>query len=120
MGMELKPMASSETAWCWYAMDFSEGHEETGSLEQLAVRFKTKETADSFKAKFEECQANIGQTPVKAPASGIKVESTTASVVVQQKEDADDADDADRDEDYEEYEDEEDDYGETVMFHNSR
>ena len=23
--MELKPLASSETAWCWYAMDFSEG-----------------------------------------------------------------------------------------------
>jgi E3 SUMO-protein ligase RanBP2 len=37
--MELKPLASSETAWCWYAMDFSEGSEATGSLEQLAVRY---------------------------------------------------------------------------------
>ena len=36
--MELKPLASSEKAWCWYAMDFSEGCEEEGSLEQLAVR----------------------------------------------------------------------------------
>merc|ERR1711892_1044007 len=59
--MELSPLASSETAWCWYAMDFSEGHEESGSLEHLAVRFKHKNAADEFKEKFEKCQAEIGE-----------------------------------------------------------
>lgn len=28
-------------------------------MEQLAVRFKTKEMAESFKKKFEECQQNL-------------------------------------------------------------
>lgn len=28
-------------------------------MEQLAVRFKTKEMADCFKKKFEECQQNL-------------------------------------------------------------
>lgn len=28
-------------------------------MEQLAVRFKTKEMADGFKKKFEECQQNL-------------------------------------------------------------
>lgn len=28
-------------------------------MEQLAVRFKTKEMADCFKEKFEECQQNL-------------------------------------------------------------
>lgn len=35
--MALQPLASSETAWCWFAMDYSEGCED-GSLEKLAVR----------------------------------------------------------------------------------
>ena len=100
--MELKPLSGSETAWCWYAMDFSEGHEETGSLEHLAVRFKNKDTAENFKAKFEECQANIGQA--------VATEQTTL-------EDSGQA----GDEDYEDYEDEEeyDENSETIMFHNT-
>ena len=99
--MELKPLSGSETAWCWYAMDFSEGHEDTGSLEHLAVRFKTKDTAENFKAKFEECQNNIGQ----AVATG---ETATE-------------DGEGGDEDYEDYEDEEeyDENSETIMFHNT-
>lgn len=28
-------------------------------MEQLAVRFKTKEMTESFKKKFEECQQNL-------------------------------------------------------------
>ena len=107
--MELKPLSNSETAWCWYAMDFSEGHEETGSMEQLAVRFKGKETAEEFKSKFEECQENIGQavsSPNTLPAGG-----ETVSEEVEDKEGDDE----------EEYEDEEEDYdnGETIMFHNN-
>ena len=65
--MELRPLAGSEAAWCWHAMDFSEWPwtEESGTLEHLAVRFKTKETADKFKAKFEECQSNLGRADVQ-------------------------------------------------------
>ena len=54
--MELKPLASSETAWCWYAMDFSEGHEVEGSLEHLAVRFKT---VDAAQADVETVQVPV-------------------------------------------------------------
>ena len=101
--MELKPLASSETAWCWYAMDFSEGHEESGSLEHLAVRFKTKETAENFKAMFEECQANVGQE-----VTDVAKETPTE-------------DGEERDDDYEDYEDEEeyDENSETIMFHST-
>jgi len=89
-------------------MDFSEGHEETGSMEQLAVRFKGKDTAEEFKAKFEECQENIGQavTPAKTMEAG----GETVSEEVEDKEG----------EYEEEYEEEEDyDNGETIMFHNN-
>merc|ERR1712048_1362584 len=105
--MELKPLSNSETAWCWYAMDFSEGHEETGSMEQLAVRFKGKDTAEEFKSKFEECQDNIGNSTLEAHGE-------TVSEEVEDKE-------GDDDEEYEEEEDEEEDYdnGETIMFHNN-
>lgn len=102
--MELKPLASSETAWCWYAMDFSEGHEESGSLEHLAVRFKHKNAADEFKEKFEKCQEEIGE-----------VVSETVVVPEANVEEAAEQ----GDEDYEGYEDEEDydENGETIMFH---
>jgi len=102
--MELKPLASSETAWCWYAMDFSEGHEESGSLEHLAVRFKHKDVAEDFKEKFEKCQSEIGEV----------VSETVVVPSASVEETAEEGD-----EDYEGYEDEEDydENGETIMFH---
>jgi len=110
--MELKPLASSETAWCWYAMDFSEGHEAEGSLEHLAVRFKTKEQATDFKAQFEACQSGS----VTAPKQGGT--AVTESLL----EEAAAAPSSQDQEDYERDEEEEDEYdeaGETVMFHQS-
>ena len=107
--MELKPLSNSETAWCWYAMDFSDGNEETGSMEQLAVRFKGKDTAEEFKSKFEECQENIGKavTPSKTMEAG----GETVSEELEDKE---------GDDEEEEYEDEEDyDGGDTIMFHSN-
>ena len=106
--MELKPLSNSETAWCWYAMDFSEGHEETGSMEQLAVRFKGKDTAEEFKAKFEECQENIGQT--LTPAEPVEAGGETVSEELEDRE-GDDEEEYDEEEDY--------DNGETIMFHNT-
>ena len=112
--MELKPLANSETSWCWFAMDFSEGHEETGSMEQLAVRFKGKETAVAFKAKFEECQENVG----KAAAASVKSRVLNEETVSEQAEDNEG--DEEECEEEEEYVDEEEyDNGETTMFHNN-
>ena len=52
-GQKLSPMATSDTAWCWYAQDFSEDSQ--GSTQQLAARFKTPEIAKVFKDMFEKC-----------------------------------------------------------------
>ncbi|XP_010781780.1 E3 SUMO-protein ligase RanBP2 isoform X2 [Notothenia coriiceps] len=52
--MKLEPMKGAEKAWVWSAMDFSEAVE--GSIEQLAVRFKLQDTADTFKRVFDEAK----------------------------------------------------------------
>lgn len=54
--MELKPLNVSNNALVWTASDYADGE---AKVEQLAVRFKTKEMTESFKKKFEECQQNI-------------------------------------------------------------
>ncbi|KAM4867223.1 ranBP2-like and GRIP domain-containing protein 4 isoform 2-T2 [Thomomys bottae] len=54
--MELKPLNVSNNALVWTASDYADGE---AKIEQLAVRFKTKEMADCFKKKFEECQQNL-------------------------------------------------------------
>merc|ERR1712096_83279 len=55
---ELKPLSSSETALCWYAVDYAEGEPKT---EQLAVKFKLVETKSDFKAVFEAAQEEMRQ-----------------------------------------------------------
>ena len=62
--MKLQPNAGSDRSWVWSTMaDFSEGE---CKAEQLAVRFKSEDTAKLFKEKFEECQGMLtNQTPVK-------------------------------------------------------
>merc|ERR1711971_654575 len=97
--MELKPLASSETAWCWYAMDFSEGHEVEGSLEHLAVRFKTADAAQEFKQVFKACQENKTTAIVNEVVNDATVDERAE----------------------EEYGEEDEDYeaGETIMFHQS-
>ncbi|XP_028289444.1 ranBP2-like and GRIP domain-containing protein 3 isoform X2 [Parambassis ranga] len=57
--MELKPMNTSANALVWTATDYSDGD---GAVEQLAVKFKTPEIAESFKKTFCECQSRLGQT----------------------------------------------------------
>uniref|UniRef100_A0A8C6Y8M0 E3 SUMO-protein ligase RanBP2 n=1 Tax=Naja naja TaxID=35670 RepID=A0A8C6Y8M0_NAJNA len=51
--IDLKPLNSSNNAMVWTATDYADGE---AKVEQLAVRFKTQELADTFKKKFEECQ----------------------------------------------------------------
>jgi hypothetical protein len=65
--MVLNRMSTSNNAWTWFAMDFSQGEM---LPEQFAVRFNTDEPAMAFKNKFVECQATLEQpaTTVNAPA----------------------------------------------------
>ena len=107
--MELKPLASSETAWCWYAMDFSEGHEAEGSLEHLAVRFKTADTAQEFKKVFEECQAGKTATASTTNSSATSAVTERAPVQPDPRDEEEEEDYGEEDEDYE--------AGETIMFH---
>ncbi|XP_053733056.1 E3 SUMO-protein ligase RanBP2 isoform X1 [Synchiropus splendidus] len=62
--MNLQPLAGSEKAWTWTANDFSDGD---AVLEHLAAKFKTKELAEEFKQKFEECQALLLDIPLQTP-----------------------------------------------------
>ncbi|XP_042282968.1 ranBP2-like and GRIP domain-containing protein 3 [Thunnus maccoyii] len=52
--MKLEPMKGAEKAWVWSALDFAEAGE--GNIEQLAVRFKLLDTANTFKQVFEEAK----------------------------------------------------------------
>ncbi|XP_053192197.1 E3 SUMO-protein ligase RanBP2-like [Scomber japonicus] len=54
MAMKLEPMKGAEKAWVWSALDFAEVSE--GNIEQLAVRFKLQDTANTFKQVFEEAK----------------------------------------------------------------
>ncbi|KAM3862244.1 E3 SUMO-protein ligase RanBP2 [Diretmus argenteus] len=52
--MKMEPMKGAEKAWVWSALDFAEGKE--GKVEQLAVRFKLQDVANTFKEVFEEAK----------------------------------------------------------------
>ncbi|XP_021361373.1 E3 SUMO-protein ligase RanBP2-like isoform X2 [Mizuhopecten yessoensis] len=69
--MKLVPMANSDRAWCWTAMDYAEGELKT---ERLAVRFKSPDQANLFKETFEECQKKIQKQEQKPPSSSITAE----------------------------------------------
>ncbi|CAI5771997.1 SUMO-protein ligase 2-like isoform X2 [Podarcis lilfordi] len=56
--MDLKPLNTSNNAMVWTATDYADGE---AKIEQLAVRFKSQELADSFKRKFEECQQSLSE-----------------------------------------------------------
>ena len=52
--MTLKPGKGSDKSWVWSTVaDLSD---EAGKTEHFAAKFKTRETAEAFKAKFEEMQ----------------------------------------------------------------
>uniref|UniRef100_A0A669BBF6 E3 SUMO-protein ligase RanBP2 n=1 Tax=Oreochromis niloticus TaxID=8128 RepID=A0A669BBF6_ORENI len=65
--MKLEPMKGAEKAWVWSAMDFAEEGE--GKLEQLAVRFKLQETANTFKQVFEEAKDAQGKKELMTPVT---------------------------------------------------
>ena len=60
--MKLTPMSSSDKAWCWNAMDYSEGEMKR---EQLAAKFKNSDIAARFKEVFEDCLVEIAAAEKK-------------------------------------------------------
>ncbi|KAM4730719.1 E3 SUMO-protein ligase RanBP2 [Anableps anableps] len=65
--MRLEPMKGAEKAWVWSALDFAEEGE--GKVEQLAVRFKTQETANTFKQVFEEAKVAQEKSELMTPVT---------------------------------------------------
>ncbi|XP_040912885.1 RANBP2-like and GRIP domain-containing protein 5/6 isoform X2 [Toxotes jaculatrix] len=65
--MKLEPMKGAEKAWVWSAMDFAEVGE--GNIEQLAVRFKLQDTANTFKRVFEEAKVAQGKEEFMTPVT---------------------------------------------------
>ena len=77
--MTLRPLATSDRAWCWFAHDFAEddgGGE--GVLEHLAVKFKTPEIAATFKDVFEDSVKQCLNASVDVDVSDVP-DSTTKS-----------------------------------------
>ncbi|XP_066562087.1 E3 SUMO-protein ligase RanBP2 [Amia ocellicauda] len=64
--MKLEPMKGAERAWIWSAFDFTEGE---GRVEQLAVRFKLQEVANSFKEIFDEAKNAQEKEALVTPVS---------------------------------------------------
>ncbi|XP_051783166.1 E3 SUMO-protein ligase RanBP2 isoform X2 [Erpetoichthys calabaricus] len=64
--MKLEPMKGTERAWVWSALDFSESD---GKVEQLAVRFKQQEVANSFKEIFDEAKTAQEKDSLITPMS---------------------------------------------------
>ena len=64
---ELKPMKNTNgKAWVWYADDFTEEGEVEHS--QFAIKFKTVEIADKFKASFDKAKTGEGEV-IEAPTT---------------------------------------------------
>nr|XP_002663326.2 E3 SUMO-protein ligase RanBP2 isoform X3 [Danio rerio] len=57
-GITLTHMNSSANALVWTATDYAEGD---GKVEQLAVKFKSADLAQSFRRVFEDCQRCVSQ-----------------------------------------------------------
>uniref|UniRef100_A0A4W3JFK7 E3 SUMO-protein ligase RanBP2 n=1 Tax=Callorhinchus milii TaxID=7868 RepID=A0A4W3JFK7_CALMI len=80
--LKIEPMKGTEKAWIWSALDFADG---AAKMEQLAVRFKQQEIANSFKDVFEEAKqaqeketlvmplSSRENTPRESPCSNIAV-----------------------------------------------
>merc|ERR1712055_361107 len=88
-----------------------EGHEAEGSLEHLAVRFKTADTAQEFKKVFEECQAGKTATAFTSNSSATSAVTERAPVQPDPRDEEEEEEYGEEDEDYE--------AGETIMFHQS-
>lgn len=54
--LHMSPMENSTKAYCWIGMNYAETSAEP---EQLAIRFKNEDLANSFKTRIEDCQSKM-------------------------------------------------------------
>lgn len=52
----MTPMNNSPKAFCWVGVNYAEG---SGEAEQLAIRFKNEDLANTFKNKVDDCIAKL-------------------------------------------------------------
>jgi hypothetical protein len=55
----LKPLSTSDRAWCWGALKYAEENEPR--VEELSIRFKLPETAKEFRDKLNECIEQVAK-----------------------------------------------------------
>ncbi len=56
--IELAANAGSDRSWVWSCFDFADGELEE---KVFALRFSNSEVAEEFKAKYQECQAEMAR-----------------------------------------------------------
>lgn len=108
--LSFKPLATSETSYCWVAEDFAENE---AKVEQFAVKFKSIDLARQFIEKIEECQEELrnmpppseDKTPVQCSDEGKDNNSASGTSKQKDTSEVDDKDDDDEEED-----DDDDDY----------
>jgi len=76
----MQPNAGSDRSWVWSAFDFAEGE----LVETVfAVRFGNSDGAAEFKAKFEECQAEMAALLAGEDAAGDDAAATEAAAAIE-------------------------------------
>uniref|UniRef100_A0A8L0DJX8 E3 SUMO-protein ligase RanBP2 n=1 Tax=Oncorhynchus mykiss TaxID=8022 RepID=A0A8L0DJX8_ONCMY len=82
--MKLEPMKGAEKAWVWSAIDFAEVTK--GNVEQLAVRFKLKDVANSFRDIFDQAKTaqenEILVTPIASSETFTQEEAIATGTTV--------------------------------------
>ena len=71
----LEPNAGSDRSWVWSCFDVADG---TLEEKAFALRFSNSELAEQFKAKYQECQAEMAQLLAKKDARNQAEEVTKA------------------------------------------
>ncbi|PNF19022.1 hypothetical protein B7P43_G11805 [Cryptotermes secundus] len=107
--LTLKPLSSSNRAWCWGALNYAE--EDEPKVEELAVLFKLQETAKEFRDKLNECIEQVAKLVTTADTKEEPANPEVIRISQAESEDSednlDDEDAEDDDDDDEEEEDEE-------------
>ncbi|XP_069676446.1 E3 SUMO-protein ligase RanBP2 isoform X2 [Periplaneta americana] len=115
--LAVKPLSTSNTAWCWGALNYADGDEP--KVEELAVRFKLTETAQEFMVKLNECIEQIAkqQVTISTVEEPVSPQVTQVSQAEAEAEDSDDNSDDDAEDDEDEDDDEDEEESEkTLMF----
>ena len=81
--MKLNPLETSDRAWCWLAQDYADDEMKN---ENLAVRFKTVEQAESFQEVFVGCQEKVRTSDASTDASKPAEDTAQSPATTESKE----------------------------------